>query len=93
MKTKDIYVSKDGGAIGYHLDKPAILGGQRGWHCEVYQNVVNEFYVGIRGAGNSREIYTGRGFIAVKALERFCEPRNDIILMAPYEQTHPLSRN
>jgi hypothetical protein len=60
--------------------------------------MVGNYYVCMRGmvadeSGWLTELYTGEGFISGEALERFCELKNDIMLMEPLELQNAPSRN
>jgi hypothetical protein len=96
MRTGEVHVSR-GGEIAYKLIEPQNFTGEGGWHCEVYCRLTGSFYVCMRGSVAKRgddwdDIYLGTGFISSAALERFCELKNDIILMQPKEITS-YSRN
>ena len=97
MTTGELYASKDG-AVAYQLQAFIKLHGQDGWSCGVYKNLANRFYVCMRGItiaedGSFTELYTGQGFISNEAIERFCELRNDIMLMEPIAIQSAPSRN
>lgn len=99
IKTGQLFVSKDFDcAVAYKLRYPLSLQGQPGWACMVYEKMAPNIYVCMRGmipddSGQLTELYNGEGFISGEAIERFCELKNDILLMEPLELQNAPSRN